>query len=148
MMFWPPWPSACRRHTGSTRPRLIGFAHTSAIANRRSSLMGSFLLSALSAVASLRAPYLGRCCSCSTPPTWVSLLSVSLGLSSHFYADDSQLYTWGLHRQLHSSGIEWSLVSSESPNGCAPTHCGLTPRRWTSCGVRPIDGVCSLTPLS
>ena len=35
-------------------------------------------------------------------------LAASLGLSSHFYADDSQLYTWGLHRQLHSSGIEWS----------------------------------------
>src|SRR6218665_1923971 len=53
--------------------------------------MGSFLPSALFAVASLRAPYLDRCCSCSTPPTWVS----SLGLSSHFYADDSQFYTWG-----------------------------------------------------
>src|SRR6218665_3690122 len=32
---------------------------------------------ALFAVTSLRAPYLGRCCSCSTPPTWVSLLPVS-----------------------------------------------------------------------
>src|SRR6218665_36550 len=39
--------------------------------------MGSFPPSALFAVASLRAPYLDRCCSCSTPPTWVSLLPVS-----------------------------------------------------------------------
>src|SRR6218665_157322 len=31
---------------------------------------------AYAAVASLRAPYLGRCCSCSTPPTWMSLLPV------------------------------------------------------------------------
>src|SRR6218665_2578872 len=35
-------------------------------------------------------------------------LSASLGLSSHFHADDTQLYTWGLHRQLHISGIEWN----------------------------------------
>src|SRR6218665_3768687 len=42
-----------------------------------STMMGSFLPSALFAVASLRAPYLDRCCSCSTPPTWVSLLPVS-----------------------------------------------------------------------
>ena len=26
-------------------------------------------------------------------------------------------------------------------NGCVPTDCVLTPRRRTSCGVRPIDGV-------
>src|SRR6218665_1588315 len=36
----------------------------------------------------------GRCCSCSTPPTFVRLLRVSAyRLTS--YADDSQLYTWG-----------------------------------------------------
>src|SRR6218665_1715547 len=39
-------------------------------------------------------------------------LAASLVLSSNFYADNSQLYTWGPHRQLHSSGVEWSLVLS------------------------------------
>src|SRR6218665_3117899 len=39
-------------------------------------------------------------------------LAASLGLSSHFHADDSQLCTWGLPQQLYSSGIEWSLVLS------------------------------------
>src|SRR6218665_3592579 len=91
------WRSACRGRTGSARPRLIGFAPISAIADRRSSSMGSSQLSALSAVASLMAPCSGRCCSCSTLPYTADLgeLAASLGLSSHFYADDSQLYTWG-----------------------------------------------------
>src|SRR6218665_2576316 len=44
--------------------------------------------------------------------------------------------------------VEWSLVLSGWPNGCVPTDCGLTPRRRTSCGVRPSDGVSTLTPLS
>src|SRR6218665_1009447 len=109
--------------------------------------MGSFLPSALFSVASLRAPYFGRCCSCSTPPTWVSLLPVS---ACHPTSMPTTLsYTrGGLHRQLHSSGIERSEVSSGSPNGCVPKDCVLTPRRRTSCGVRPVDGVCILTLLS
>src|SRR6218665_2212689 len=91
------WRSACRGRTGSARPRLIGFAPISAIADRRSSSMGSSQLSALSAVASLMAPCSGRCCSCSPLPYTADFgeLAASLGLSSHFYADDSQLYTWG-----------------------------------------------------
>src|SRR6218665_1596970 len=56
---------------------LNGFDPISAIADRRSSSTGSSQLSALSAVASLRAPCSGRCCSCSTLPTWVSSLPVS-----------------------------------------------------------------------
>src|SRR6218665_1971340 len=66
--------------------------------------MGSSQLSGLSAVASLRAPCSGRCCSCSTLPTWVSLLPVS--------AYHSQLYTWGppstvvQHRLRMELGVE------------------------------------------
>src|SRR6218665_3113286 len=69
--------SACRRHTGSARPRFIGFGPISAIADRQSSRTRSFQASALSAVASLKVPCSGRCCSCSTPPTLVRLLRVS-----------------------------------------------------------------------
>src|SRR6218665_473013 len=91
------WRSACQGRTGSARPCLIGFAPISAIANRRSSSMGSSQLSALSAVASLRAPCSGRCGSWRgvTYVNDLGELAASLGLSSHFYADDSQLYTWG-----------------------------------------------------
>src|SRR6218665_1558730 len=48
---------------------LLSVGPISAIADRRSSSTGSSQLSALSAVASLRAPCSGRCCSCSTLPT-------------------------------------------------------------------------------
>src|SRR6218665_955126 len=67
---------------------------------------------------------------------------------SHFYANDSQLYTWALHRQFHSSGVIWNLVLSGSPNGCVPTDCGSTPRRRISCGAQPADGVSILTPIN
>src|SRR6218665_1311982 len=69
------WRSACRGPTGFVRPSLIGFGPISA--DRRSSSTRSSQLSALSAVASLRAPCSGRCCFCSTLPTWVSSLPVS-----------------------------------------------------------------------
>src|SRR6218665_317572 len=105
----------------SVRPRFISFAPISTIADRLSSSTGSFQPSAFSAVASLRAPCSGRCCSYSTPPTWMSLLPV--GLSSHFYADDSR---GGLRRQLQSSGVEWSLVLSGLSNECVATDCSLT----------------------
>lgn len=75
-------------------------------------------------------------------------LAVSLGLSYHVYADDSQLFTLGLHRQLQSSGAEWSLVFSESQNECAPTDCDSTSGRRTSCGVRPADGASISIPVS
>src|SRR6218665_2018842 len=54
----------------------------------------------------------------------------------------------GLHQQLHSSGVEWSLVLSEPPNRWIPTDCGSTPRRRTSYGVRSADGVSIVTPVS
>src|SRR6218665_3959556 len=62
-------------------------------------------------------PCSGRCCSCSTLPTWVSLLPVSA------YHPTSTLMTLSftrgdLHQQLHTSGLEWSLVLSGWPNGC------------------------------
>src|SRR6218665_2258714 len=108
MMFWR---SACRGRTRSARPRLLGFAPISAITDRRSSSMGSSQLSALSAVASLRAPCSGCCCFCFTLPTWVRLLPVSA------YHPTSTLMTLtftrgDLHQQLYSSGVEWSLVLS------------------------------------
>src|SRR6218665_3045390 len=74
--------------------------------------MGSFPPSALFAVASLRAPYLDRCCSCSTPPTWVSLLTVSACHPTSMPTEPSQLYTWGppstvaLQRHRMELGIE------------------------------------------
>jgi len=72
------WPSTCQRRVGSARPRLIGFALISAIADRRSSLTGSFQPSVCCGV--LRAPCSDRCCSCST---CVSLLpAVSAYLTS------------------------------------------------------------------
>src|SRR6218665_3530290 len=64
-------------------------------------------------------------------------LAATLGLS-HFYS---------VH-MLHSSGVEWSLVLSEQPNRWVPTDCGSTPRRRTSFGVRPADGVFIVTPVS
>src|SRR6218665_95459 len=109
--------------------------------------MGSFLPAALFAVSSLRAPYLDRCFSCSTPPTWVSFLPV-FACHTPSLPPTLSFTSFGLHRQLHSSGIDWSEVSSGSPNGCVPTDCVLTPRRRTPCGVRPVDSVCILTPLS
>src|SRR6218665_949425 len=102
MMFWP---NACRRRTGSTRP--IGFAHTSAIADKRSSSTGSFLPSSLCCgvpQASVLGPLLFlRLNSEKTNFLWcvhldnanLGELAASLDLSYHFYADDSQLYTWG-----------------------------------------------------
>src|SRR6218665_793364 len=60
-----------KRGRGRPRQKLLDWMMS------EGSSTGSFLPSALFAVASLRAPYLGRCCSCSTPPTWVSLLPVS-----------------------------------------------------------------------
>src|SRR6218665_2174848 len=86
------WRSACRGRTGSARPLLIGFGPISAIADRRSSSMGVF-----STVRSL-------CCGVPQVSVLGPLLfllytadlgelAASLGLSSHFYADDSQLYT-------------------------------------------------------
>ena len=104
------WPmmfrsSACRRCRlmGSARPRLIGFALVSAIADRRSSSTGLF--NRPSAVVSLGALCSDRCYSCST---WVSLLSVSAYLTS---SPRTLIFTHGgLHQQLHSSGVEWTLV--------------------------------------
>src|SRR6218665_426354 len=52
----------------------------------------------------LRLVYLGE--------SYVCELAASLGLSSHFYADDSQLYTWGhpssdgLQRRRMELGVE------------------------------------------
>src|SRR6218665_3116711 len=96
---------------GPARPRLIGFGPISATADRQSSTTGSFQPSALSAVASLRAPCSGRCCSCSTSPTWVRLLRVS---AYHLTFTPMTLsFTRGaLHQQFHSSGVVWSLVLS------------------------------------
>src|SRR6218665_514398 len=37
----------------------------------------------------------------------VGELAASLGLSSHFYADDSQLYTWGHPSRPSSVGLQW-----------------------------------------
>src|SRR6218665_228125 len=108
---------------------------------RPQTILFDWVISVLSAVVSLRAPCLDRCCSCSTQ---VSLLPLSAYLTSTFY-------TWGLHQQLHSSGVEWSLVLSEPPNSCTATvstDCGSTPRRRTSYGVRPADGVSIMTPVS
>src|SRR6218665_1316282 len=90
-----------KRGRGRPRQKLLDWMMS------EGSSTGSFLPSALFAVASLRAPYLGRCCSCSTPPTWVSLLPVS---ACHPTSMPTTLsFTrGGLHRQLHSSSsIEW-----------------------------------------
>ena len=48
-------------------------------------------------------------------------IAASLGLSSHFYNNDSQLCTWGPPSTVYSSGVIWSLVLRGSPNGCVPT---------------------------
>ena len=89
----------------------------------------------------------GRCCSCSTPPILVRLLRVSV---YHLTSTPMTLsFTRGaLHRQFHSSGVAWNLVLSGSPNGCVPTDCDSTPRRRTSCGAQPADGISILTPVS
>ena len=64
-------------------------------------------------------------------------LASSLGLSSHSYTDDSQVYTWvDGDQQLYSSGVEWSLALNGSPNRLRSTS-----KRHTSCGVRLGDGV-------
>src|SRR6218665_1769966 len=121
------------RTYGSARPRLIGIAPISVIANRRSSSMGSSQLSTPSAVASTTAPCSGRCCPCSTLLTWVSLLPVSA------YHPTSTLMNLSfkrgnLHQQLYSSGVEWSLVLSGYPNGCMRTHFG--DRAFSVAGLR------------
>src|SRR6218665_1520717 len=141
------WPIACRGRTGSARPRLIGFSPPYVITDRQFSTTGSFQPSTLSAVASLKVPCSGRCCSCSTPPMLVRLLGVS---AYHLTSTPMTLsFTRGaLHRQFHSSSVIWNLVLSGSPNGCVPTDCVSTPRRRTSCGAQPADGVSILTPVS
>src|SRR6218665_2245305 len=70
MMFWS---SSCRGRMESAQPRLTRFGPIFAIADRQSSTMGFFQTSPLSAVASLRAPCSGRCCSCSTLSPLLSL---------------------------------------------------------------------------
>src|SRR6218665_3204111 len=45
-------------------------------------------------------------------------------------------FTYGGLPSTHSSGIEWSLVSSGSPNAYVPTDCSLIPIRRTSCVVQ------------
>src|SRR6218665_2663297 len=105
------WSSACQRRMGSARPRFIGFALSPAIADRRSSSTGSFQPSVCCDVPRgsvlgplLFLPHLGE-------------LAVSLGL----YLTSTPrtlIFTYGgLHQQLHSSGVEWTLVFSGSPNG-------------------------------
>src|SRR6218665_1602060 len=82
------WPRACRGHMGSARPGLIGFALVSAIAYRQSSSTGSFQPSVCCGVprGSVLGPLLFL--------LHLGELAVSLGLS-HFFAEDSHLYTWG-----------------------------------------------------
>ena len=55
-----------------TRLVLTGFALISVVTDRWCSSTGSRHPSAPSCAASLKAPYLGLCCFCSTLPTWVS----------------------------------------------------------------------------
>src|SRR6218665_1926499 len=107
---------------------------------RPQTILFDWVISVLSAVVSLRAPCSDRCCSFSTKGE----PAVTLGLS-HLCI---RFTHGGLHQQLHSSGVEWSLVLSEPPNRWVPTDCGSTPRRRTSYGVRPTDGVSIVTPVS
>src|SRR6218665_3304432 len=92
MMFWP---SACRRRTGSTRPR-YKLASLVYLCDRRKTILFDGVFSTV------------RSLSCGVPQGSVlgpllfllytsnlGELAANLGLSSHFYADDSQLYTWG-----------------------------------------------------
>src|SRR6218665_4047666 len=88
------WRSACRGPTGSVRPRLIGFG--SYLCDRRQTILFDGVFSTV------------RSLSCGVPQGSVlgpllfllytadlGELAASLSLSSHFYADDSQLYTCG-----------------------------------------------------
>src|SRR6218665_2590995 len=57
----------------------------------------------------------------------VGELAASLGLSSHFYADDSQLYrpTWATLHLMDCSGAGWSWELSGSRSGCDLTDSSL-----------------------
>src|SRR6218665_915289 len=130
------WPSACRRRMVSDEPRLIGFSLISAIALRRFSSTGSFPFYLLWCPSGLRT----RTAAVPALPGWACC---------HFRPISLLRFTHGrLHQQLHRSGVEWTLVSSEPPNRWVPTDCGSTPRRRTSYGVRPADGVSIVTPVS
>src|SRR6218665_917601 len=89
---------------GSARPRLIGFALVSAIADRRSSSTGSFQPSVCCGVprGSVLRPLLFL--------LHLGELAVSLGLYLTSTPRTLIFTHGGLHQQLHSSGFEWTLV--------------------------------------
>src|SRR6218665_1122609 len=78
----------------------------------------------------------------------VGELAASLGLSSHFYADDLQLYTWGHPSTDGLQRAEWSWELSRSRSGCDLIDSVLILRRRSSFGAPPADGVPISTPGS
>src|SRR6218665_662385 len=73
-------------------------------------------------------------------------LGVSLGLSSHFYADDSQLYTWGPPSTVAQQRRRMELGVERIAEWMRSNRLRLKPKK--TCGVQPADGVSTLTPLS
>src|SRR6218665_2806512 len=72
----------------------------------------------------------------------VGELAASLGLSSHFYADHSQLYIRGVTLHLMGcSSAGWSWELSSSRNGRNLIDSALILRRRSFFGARPADGV-------
>jgi len=122
MMFWS---SACRGRMESAQPRLTRFGPIFAIADRQSSTMGSFQTSALSAVASLRAPCSGRCCSCSTLspllslPEWTAVTACSPARLRAFWRDSSRC----LMKRQGSSVTGGSMTTSRRSSVMFSTGC-------------------------
>src|SRR6218665_3121867 len=53
----------------------------------------------------------------------------------------------GLHRQLHSSGVEWSFGIERIAEWMLLNRSWLNPEKRTSCGMQTADGVSILIPV-
>src|SRR6218665_1769862 len=139
------WSSAWRGLMVFVRLHSTGSVPIYSIADNRYSTTEFHHRFVVSPAGSRRVRCWGRCYSCSTRHADVGELAASLVLSSHFYADDSQLYTWGPLQLMDCSGAGWSWELSRSRSGCDLIDSVLILRRRSFFGVRPADGVPILT---
>jgi len=141
MMFWS---SACQGRTESARTarlRLIRFGPVFAIADRQSSTMGS--------VCSL-------CCGVPQSSELGLLLytadlgeiAASLGLSSHFYGDDSQLYTWAPSSTVSQQRRRMELGVGQIAEWMRSNRLRLNPEKTGFLWCATPGGVSILTPVS